>query len=336
MWRVTLVFAAMSLLCGALSSWVPAVGADPLIITVARNGSDYTACLEGKIACKTFDYAASVNGNGSDVTMIITYPQQMVGGEYSIGNYVRNLKLIGQVQNGYTFTCLDSFSIVPDSESMGYPKQLWLENVQILGKGALSIQEMDSVSLTGFIGQGLSLSYVKTVHVEDSTFIYDGDLRPNYKSIIYFKSATDLTSFTIKNSSLVHKEEKGRPLVVDFWFSDGDVSILIENTNFTLTRPPHHNQLAPMLLNVLSLSKITSVNFTISKCNFFNYNSTALEVDMLDKITVKDNIYLNILDSKFRVPPQSYGINRVEVFQGLGTQTNVHTRLDGNTFIPND
>jgi hypothetical protein len=339
MWKVTLVFVAMLLLC-ALPSCIPTVGADPLIITVARDGSNELACLEGKIACNTFEYACLVDGNGSDVTMVITYPQELLyAQETKIGLDVRNLKLIGQAENGYTFICSDidlGLSIM--SDSMGYPKQLWLENIQTLCKGALSISDIDSVSLTGFIGQGLALSYVKTVHVEDSTFIYVGDPN-NYKSIIYIGSAGDLTSFTVKNSSLVHKEERGRPLLIDFWSSNGDVMILFENTNFTLTQPPPPDQPAPMRLNFLQTnSKITTLNFTISKCNFFNYNSTALEVDVQNAITVED-IYLNLLVSKFHVPLKYImrsRVNGVVVFQGWDTRANVHTRVDGNTFIPSD
>ena len=93
-----------------------------------------------------------------------------------------------------------------------------------------------------------------------------------------------------------------------------------------------------MQINFLETnSKSTSVKFTISKCNFFNYNSTALVVDMQSATTVEE-IYLNILDSKFLVP-RKYGSMRatgVAMIQGWGVQANVHTRLEGNTFGPSD
>ena len=297
-WKITLVFAATTLLC-ALPSCIPTVGADPLIITVARDGSDELPCLAGKIACNTFEYACLVDGNGSDVTIVITYPQELLYAQNTkIGLNIRNLKLIGQAENGYTFLCSDiNLGLSITQDLMGCPKQLWLENVQILCVGALSISNIDSVNLTGVIVQGLNINYVKNVHVEDSTFIYVGD---PLKLIIYIGSAGDLTSFTIKNSSLIHKEQSSRPLLVDFWSSSGDVNALIENTNFTLVQPPPPDQPATMLLNFLQgNSKTTSVNFTISKCNFFNYNSTALGVDMQNAITIGD-MYLNSL--LFQVP----------------------------------
>jgi hypothetical protein len=262
------------------------------------HGSDEPACLAGKITCNTFKYACRVDGNGSDVTMVITYPQEYYEEYIEIGLNVRNLKLIGQVEDGYTFTCTstDNGSMSIISDSMGYPKQLWLENVQMYYVGGLSIGFIDGVKLTGFIGQGLRVHVVsvKTVHVEDSTF----------ESLIYIGSIGDLTSFTVKNSSLhlVYKEQKGRVLEVYILGGNEDISILFEKTDFTLTQPPPPDQLAPILLKFQTYSNINiSVNFTISKCNFFNYNSTTLEVDVRSATSVED-IYLNILDSKFRVP----------------------------------
>ena len=336
-WKITLIFAATTLLC-ALPSCIPTVGADPLIITVSRDGSDELSCLVGKIACNTFQYACLVDGNGSDVTMVITYPQELLYTQYTkIGLNIRNLKLVGQAENGYTFICSDiNLGLSITQDLMGYPKQLWLENVQMLCVGALSISNIDSVNLTGVTGQGLNVNYVKNVHVEDSTFIYVGD---PLKLIIYIGSIGDLTSFTIKNSSLIHKEQSSRPLQVDFWSGSGDVDILIENTNFTLIQPPPADQPATMLVNFLQgNSKTTSVNFTISKCNFFNYNSTALAVDVQNAITIED-IYLNILNSKFLVPLKYIMTSRANGFtmsQGWDAQANVHTRLDGNVFKPSD
>ena len=82
------------------SSYISAVGADPLIITVARDGIDELVCLEGKIACNTFTFAHLVDGNCSDniidVTMVITYPQVLLYEEtMTIGIDIRNLKLVG-------------------------------------------------------------------------------------------------------------------------------------------------------------------------------------------------------------------------------------------------
>jgi hypothetical protein len=98
---------------------------------------------------------------------------------------------------------------------------------------------------------------------------------------------------------LIHKELRGRPLVVDSWDSvrgaRPDFSILIENTNFTLIQPPPPNQPAPIMMLLIeeTSSRTISVNFTVSKCNFYNYNFTALEVDMQD-VSVFEDIYLII------------------------------------------
>jgi hypothetical protein len=302
-------------------------------------------------------YASKVNGNGSDVTMVITYPQKLQADGYDInlGLNVSNLKLVGQVENNYTFLCWDDNSDPPQlgtllefsSYSLGYPKQLLLENIETLCNGPLSIDAIDSVILTGFIGQGLGLSIIKTVHIEDSTFIRSAGVQ-FYESIIYIGYTGDMISFTIKNSLLIQKGLRGRPLMVGWEYSPQgaapEFSILIENTNFNLIRPPLPDQPASMLLNLRSTidpiknpTPIISVNFTISKCNFVNYNLTALEVDMEGAIIVKD-IYLNILDSKFRVPLKSYynRQNFVVVSQDQDVlQTNVHTRLDGNSFSYN-
>ena len=113
------------------------------------------------------------------------------------------------------------------SNVIGYPKQLWLENIQVLCVGALSVIDIDNIKLTGFIGQGLKITNIKTVHVEDSTFIYAGD---PIKSIINIASAGGLASFTMKNSSVIHSNEMGWPLSANFWSSSGDVRIFIENT----------------------------------------------------------------------------------------------------------
>jgi hypothetical protein len=357
MWRVTLAFAAMSLLslC-ALPSCIPVVGADdPLIITVTRDGSDEPACLEGKIACNTFTYACQVYANGSDVTIVITYPQEYYGDyadgyvEIDLGRNTSNTKLIGQVEDGYTFICTDNLILLIESSSeysmSSDPRQLWLENVQVHGcAGGLTVSGIDSVYLTGFIGQGFTIfGNIKTVNIEDSTFIYSHVRNPD-KSIIENLSRT-LTSFTVKNSSLIHKEQNGSLLetYLATIFKGQEFSILFENTNFTLTQPlPPDPQPAPMqlLLTDNNLATEISVNFTISKCNFFNYNSTALEFDVYDKYSESYvDMYLNVLDSKFHVPQKSIMISRVNsvtVFQPLGVQANVHTRIDGNTFIPSD
>ena len=47
------------------------------------------------------------------------------------------------------------------SNVIGYPKQLWLENIQVLCVGALSVIDIDNIKLTGFIGQGLKSQTLK-------------------------------------------------------------------------------------------------------------------------------------------------------------------------------
>ena len=151
-WKVTPVLTAM--LLHVLPSCIPTVGADPLIITVARDGIDELACLEGKITCNTFAFACSVYGNGSDVTMVIAYPQILLYEEsMTIGIDIHNLKLVGQTENDYTFICSDSNpGIVIRSDPLDSPKQLWFENVQIHCVGELSISDIDSINLRGYIG----------------------------------------------------------------------------------------------------------------------------------------------------------------------------------------
>ena len=80
-WKVTLLFVAVVHL---LPSCMPAVThvLEPLIITIAKDGSDVAACLSGKVPCKTFRYAvgedsSGVDGKGGDVIMIITYTQTL-------------------------------------------------------------------------------------------------------------------------------------------------------------------------------------------------------------------------------------------------------------------
>ena len=112
----------------------------------------------------------------------------------------------------------------------------------------------------------------------------------------------------------------------------------IENTNFTLVWPSSPDQPAAMQINFRNTnSKSTSVKFTISKCNFFNYNSTALAVDMQSATTVEE-VYLNILDSKFLLPRMYDSMRAIGVamIQGWGVQANVHTKFEGNTFGPSD
>ena len=93
--RVTLVLAFVVLyaLSIALPNYAPAVcTAKPLIITIAKNGSDEMACLSGKIPCKTFTYPAnsSLDANSTNVTMIITYPQQMPNQQITFGGGPRS------------------------------------------------------------------------------------------------------------------------------------------------------------------------------------------------------------------------------------------------------
>lgn len=96
--KITLFFSLAVLLymCSLPSCTLAGEDSDPLIITVARDGSDELACLTGKIACNTFNYTCLVNGNNGDVTMVITYPQELLYDQrIKIGISVRNLKLVG-------------------------------------------------------------------------------------------------------------------------------------------------------------------------------------------------------------------------------------------------
>ena len=84
-------------------------------MTITEDGTDEASCLSGKVPCKSFDYACKVDGNGSDVTMIITYPQKTyylirdiaLMALATIGGNISTLKIVGQVRDDYTFltTC---------------------------------------------------------------------------------------------------------------------------------------------------------------------------------------------------------------------------------------
>ena len=231
-WKVTPGPVLTAMLLHVLPSCISTVGVNPLIITVARDGIDKLACLEGKIACNTFGFARSVYGNGSDVTMVITYPQILLYEEtMTIGIDICNLKLVGQTENDYTFFCSDSNpGMAIRSDPLHSPKQLWFENVQIHCVGELSISDIDSVNLRGYVGQGFSTAAVKMVYVEDSTFIYVS----GYKSIIYISSVGLLSLFTIKNSSVIHNNETGGPLLINFWSDSGNVDIFLLRTLISL------------------------------------------------------------------------------------------------------
>ena len=60
-------------------------------------------CLSGKVPYKTFDYARGFDGNGGNVTLIITYPQELNYEETTIGHNISSLKIVGQVGDDYTF-----------------------------------------------------------------------------------------------------------------------------------------------------------------------------------------------------------------------------------------
>lgn len=341
-WKVL----AAAMLLHSLPSCIPVAGADPLIITVARDGSDEVACLKGQIACNTFQYACLVDGNGGDVTMVITYSQVLLYDQLTkIGLDIRNLKLIGEAEDGYTFICS---GLTGGLSIQGSPiKQIWLENIRLLCVGELSILDIDSVYLKGYVGQGLSTGAV-TVNIEDSTFVYVS----GYKSIIYIPTMAGTSVFnvsvTLKNSSVIHKNKTGNPLSVHVDVDWGvNFDIFIENTNFTLTQPPSPDQPAAMQVNIHPIhnpfsNQAVSMNFTISKCNFFNYNSTGLEVVMEDGTAVEE-MYLSIVGSQFFVPWDSYygpimSSSGISVTQGWGEdwggRANVHTRIEGNTFRP--
>ena len=190
----------------------------------------------------------------------------------------------------------------------------------------------------GYIGQGLSFKKVANLTIEGSAITGAIAFYTSYLGETPYMT-TSIQSLTIRNSSVIHNDT-----LLDFeYFTDIPmhrmIEIFIEYTDLKATRAPPHiynSQRQPpfMEMSLGGESENISVNFTVSKCNFFNFfDSTALAVDMQEVLYTKD-VYFSILDSHFYSPFHYFSGNNIEITQGLVQDLNVHTRFTGNTFKP--
>ena len=205
-----------------------AVRSEPLVITISKDGDDKEVCLSGSIRCKTYGYVSwsLTRGYVSDVTLVITSPQEVSGPSKNFN--VSSLKLIGQGDD-FTFICHDSNSYLSiEGNSLDFPKRVSFENVRMLCIPPLTITTVKDVELKGYIGQGISVIGAFTgLSIENSTLsnIFGDSVLINIDSTY---------KMTIKDSSVIHNDEKGRPLSISFVWDATD-GFLIENTSFTLT-----------------------------------------------------------------------------------------------------
>ena len=328
-WNVTLVLVALIYFLPNCMH-MPAVNSEPLVITIAKDGINEEACLSGKIPCRNFQYVSYYfKGNNSDITLVITYPQEVSGAWYYYFN-VSSLKFIGQ-GGDFTFICHNSDSYLYIKYNIyGFPKRVSFENIRMYCVPPLTIAGIRDVELKGYVGQGI-VTGATTLSIENSTLsnIF-GD-----SALISF-AWSGLQNMTIKDSAVIHNDEKGRPLSILIDYSSRNferVEILIENTNFTLTRAPPRDQSPITQLDFENHLENTSVNFTISNCQFFNYTSTAVLVN-INKVAIIKDVYLNILDSTFTVPDLlNLPGKGIEVAQEWSGRANICTRLEGNRVV---
>ena len=161
----------------------------------------------------------------------------------------------------------------------GSPKHLRFENVHFALQ--LTVDGIIHVEFKGYISQKvLSLSSITSLTIEDSQL-----------TNVTFNASMSKTdqSITIKNSSLINEDT-----MLHLDYSTGSkavkVELFIEHTDFKFTPAPSPNQ-PPY--TIISFGDVSTVNATISKCKFFNYNSTALVVDVPYHLSTKD-VYLNM------------------------------------------
>ena len=310
-----------------LYSCVPAVSSEPLVITITKDGIDEAACLSGpKVPCKTFDYASQyVDGNGGNVTIIITYPQQVFGWEYIyIGKNISSLIIVGQVGDDYTFTNGNSAASMSISSNVhvyeNSPEHLRFENVHCTC--LLTVTNIQKVEFKGYYNINpkyyLVLFIIASVTIEDSTL-----------TGVFFEPSCS-SNIKIKNSSLINNDTM---LSFNYLQSDSagpipQVDIFIEYTNFTFIPASSPDQ-PPYMAISFKNHEVSKANATISKCKFFNCNSTSLLVDMYGP-TMKD-IHLSILDSDLYTSRYNSRCGIV-MTQVLDEQANVYTRLNGNSY----
>jgi hypothetical protein len=299
---------------------IAALLTESLVIKISRHGKDEAECLSGKIPCKTFDYARGVDGNNGDVTMIITYPQHLFynGKVISIGNNINSLNIVGQVRDDdYTFICNKSDLGVSIYNVAQY---LYFENIRC--KCPLVISAMFKVQFKGYYNpRDLELFNVALLTIEDSTL-----------AGLHYSSSWEYQSMKIRNSSFINNDT-----ILDLDYSTSDPSrplliaeIIIENTSFKFVPGPSPNQ--PPYVEI-SFDDVATVNVSVSKCDFYNHNSTILAIDASSSSSssnVKESdVYLGIIDSNLHVPPANFSGNMVTTQIGAW-QANVRTWLSGN------
>ena len=296
------------------------VVADPLVIKISRHGRDEAECLSGKAPCKTFDYARGVDGNNGDVTMVITYPQHLAydGKVINIGNNITGLNIVGQTSDDeYTFICNKSDLGMSIYNAAQY---LYFENIRC--KCSLTISAVFTVKFKGYYNpRVLGLFNIAILTIEDSTL-------PG----MHFSSSWTYQSMRIRNSSFINNDT-----ILDLDYSTTDSSrpiliaeIIIEYTNFKFVSAPSPDQ--PPYVTI-SFDDVSTVNVSVSKCNFYNHNSTILAIDANSSSSGSNarefDIYLGIVDSNLHVPAANFSGNMVTTQIGAW-QANVRTWLSGN------
>ena len=322
---------ALSTLIYLLYCCLPAdVSSKPLIIMVTMEGSDEKACLRGKIPCKTFEYACgSVNGKGGDVTWIITYPQELNhlnGSEETviyIGHNISSAKIIGQVEGDYTFRSATGTVTIYAADPLNYmsPRLLRFENTQ--WACPLRISSIFQVEFKGYFSPSVLILFdIGNVTIEESSLA---------GGLLAFSYGLFNMSMTIKNSSFVNNDTMLHLNYTDSgsaWRPIQDwVEVFMEYVDFKFTPAPSPNQPPYM---AVTFSDTSNVNVTVSKCNFFNHNSTILAIDT--RSNGSNTVYASIRDSNFYIPHSNFFGDTVRTQVKL-TQASVHTRLNRNNII---
>ena len=321
---------ALSTLVYLLYICVPAViSSEPLIVTIAKDGSDEQACLSGKIPCKTFDYARGVDGKGGNVTLIITYPQELnyhATMSINIGHNISNATIVGQVGDDHTFIATTNDTVMriyPDPLWGVSPRLLCFENIHsacpLVIHGIIQVQFKDYYN-----PRVLELFEISILTIEESTLA---------GVHLYFSTGLDQSTIMKINNSLFINNDT----ILDLKYIANDsrgpisqVEIFIEHTDFKFTPAPSPDQPPYM---AISFDDVSIIDIFVSKCNFFNDNSTTLAIEMYD--SNKNDVDISILDSHFYVSPYGFFGNMVTSQIGVW-QASISTRLDGNKFYVSD
>ena len=125
------------------------------------------------------------------------------------------------------------------------------------------------------------------------------------------------------------------------WIPLQKIEIFIENTDFKFTyyddpQPPVMTLVFDGPYRVGNSTATVSVNFTVSKCEFhqFNDDTNTLAVDLRDTMGITD-IYFSILDSHIHYVSHdmypTFKGDSIVVNRGWSTQVKINSRMTGNT-----